>query len=158
MCTLLSSILSLSLWQFNRSCLRFPAVPTWFSFSLSINPLIIADFVGDYKSPESVSIFYFDSSIFRESGSCGGPHPIQLQVCSHISFKMRVKHFYCHRMNERERNTRNTCKCKCLSILNRALHNKLNEILNKKKTKYFNSFSSTLLLSDSAGTRNRTRN
>lgn len=69
---LLSSILYLSLslsipiflsfLQFNRSCSRFPAVPTRFSFSLSINPLIIADFVGDYKSPESVFIFYLDIS------------------------------------------------------------------------------------------------
>lgn len=76
---LLSSILSLSrsrslfllavlLLQFNRISLWFQAVPPWFSFSLSINPLIIADFVWDYKSPESVFIFYLDISrkrVFR---------------------------------------------------------------------------------------------
>lgn len=50
--------LSVSLLQFNRICLWFQAVPPRFSISLSINPLIIADFVWDYKSPESVFIFY----------------------------------------------------------------------------------------------------
>lgn len=49
--------------------------------------------------------FHFLFGYFEKAGLQTGPHPYP--VCSHISFKTRVKHFYCHHRPLNKENNNN---------------------------------------------------